>query len=217
MKINRLALALCSLFFLLPTITIAQNRSLDKADADALVYEQLANNTGGEHFIRNIELNKKILTSTAENNVKLLKGNSFQINSLTSDVYIDYSKKKPLYDQRYPLESMVNTLMNVVDNSYLLKITHNQYGNVKKTFTIPLHSIFYVLDANMDSYCSVTKIDKDLIQAILVFHNPRKNYIHMFLLDIPSDQMFKDKGVFSAKLYTNIPQEDVKSIIRTSK
>ena len=39
----------------------------------------------------------------------------------------------------------------------------------------------------------------------------------MFLLDIPSDQMFKDKGVFSAKLYTNIPQEDVKSIIRTSK
>ena len=50
MKINRLALALCSLFFLLPTITIAQNRSLDKADADALVYEQLANNTGGEHF-----------------------------------------------------------------------------------------------------------------------------------------------------------------------
>ena len=73
------------------------------------------------------------------------------------------------------------------------------------------------VDANMDSYCSVTKIDKDLIQAILVFHNPGKNYIHMFLLDIPSNQMFKDKGVFSAKLYTNIPQEDVKSIIRTSK
>lgn len=217
MKINRFALALCSLFFLLPKITVAQNRSLDKAEADALVYEQLANNTGGEHFIRNIELNKKILTSTAEDNVKLLKGKSFQINSLTSDIYIDYSKKQPIFDKRYPLESMVNALMNVVDNSYQLKITHNQYGNVKKTFTIPLHSIFYVLDVNMNSYCSVTKIDKDLMQATLVFNNPKNNYIHMFLLDIPSDQMFKDKGVFSAKLYTNIPQEDVKSIIRTSK
>ena len=74
MKINRFALALCSLFFLLPKITVAQNRSLDKAEADALVYEQLANNTGGEHFIRNKRNKTKITQIIILKNANSLNG-----------------------------------------------------------------------------------------------------------------------------------------------
>lgn len=202
-------------FCLLPFNVMAQN--FDKADADKFVYEQLVNNGGGKRYVKKINLDGAILEGTSEENIKILKGNSFQVNSLRSDIYIDYAAKSPLYGKRYPLESAVNALMNVVDNSYQLNITHRQYGKIKKQFTLPLQSVHYVLDAGMETFCSVTQINKEMMEATLVFHNSKKNFIHMFVISIPMSEMFKEDGTFNAELYTNIPQGEVKSFFGKKK
>ena len=86
------------------------------------------------------------------------------------------------------------------------------YGNVKKTLTMPLHSVFFVLTNEMDTYCNVTQIDKDLIKADLVMHNPKQNIIHLFVVSIPTSELFKNGGNIKAELYANIPQNDIKNI-----
>jgi len=102
-------------------------------------------------------------------------------------------------------------LMNLAGNCNVT-LTQHQYGNVKKTLTMPLHSVFFVLTNEMDTYCNVTQIDKDLIKADLVMHNPKQNIIHLFVVSIPTSELFKNGGNIKAELYANIPQNDIKNI-----
>lgn len=194
-----------------PSAMQAQKDRFDKKNADEFVYERLSKNTGGEDFCKKLILNKQNLADTNEERIKLLPGKSFQINSLRSDVFIDAKTWKPVFDHSYPMESAVNLLMNLAGNCNVT-LTQHQYGNVKKTLTMPLHSVFFVLTNEMDTYCNVTQIDKDLIKADLVMHNPKQNIIHLFVVSIPTSELFKNGGNIKAELYANIPQNDIKNI-----
>ncbi len=195
----------------LPCAMQAQTKHFDKADADKLVYELLSANTGGRDYRPKLVTGKDKLADTNEERIKLLPGKAFQINSLRSDIYIDAKSHKPVFDRRYPMESAVNLLMNAAGNCSVA-ITQHQYGNKKKTLTIPLQSVFYVLSADMDTYCNVTDIDTDMIKADLVMHDTKKNIIHLFVVSIPVSEMYKDGGTVKADLYANIPQSDIKNI-----
>ena len=205
-------IALASVALLLTAPVAAQQKNFDKADADMLVYEQLAGNTGGENYHRTLVVNMDKLADTNEERIKLLRGKSFQISSLRSDIYIDTATGKPVFDRRYPMESAVSLLMNVVDKNCKVELTQHLYGNRKKKISTALSSVYFVLAADMDIYCNITKIDKDMIEADLVMHNRERNVIHLFVVHMPQDQMFADGGEIRADLYANIPQNDIKNI-----
>ena len=185
----------------------------DKATADKGVFKLLSEYSGGRLLAKNVDFGNSKLTDTNEENIKLAEGPWFQVKTMRADIYVDGNTHKPVFGEKYPLESAVNLLMNVIGNdAHRLTIPHHQYGNVRKNIILPLHAIYQLLAADKDIYCSVTKIDPGNIEANLVMHQPESNYIHMFVMRIPIAELFKKEGMFVADLYSNIPQDNVKSI-----
>lgn len=185
----------------------------DKGTADAKVYTLLSTYNGGRLVSKTFDFSHSKLTDTQEESIKIAEGTRFQINSLRSDVYIDNNTKQPVFSKRFPMESAVNLLMNMVSNdAHRINITHHQYGNIKKNVSIPLNAIYLLLAADKDVYCSVTKIDTEHIEANLVMHQSKSDYIHLFVVQMPISELFKPEGIITADLYSNIPQDNVKSI-----
>lgn len=185
----------------------------DKSTADAKVYNLLSTYTGGRLVSKTFDFSHSKLTDTQEDGIKIAEGTKFQINSLRSDIYVDNTTKQPVFSKRYPMESAVNLLMNMVGNdAHRINITHHQYGNVRKKVLIPLNAIYLLLAADKDVYCSVTKIDANHIEANLVMHQPKSDYIHLFVVQMSINELFKPEGIITADLYSNIPQDNVKSI-----
>lgn len=190
-----------------------QTVAADKAEADRQVFQQLAAYSGGQLIAPPLTVPDSLLSPTREEGVLLLRGTSFQIDALRSDVYIDADTRKPIFSKRFPMESAVNLLMNVLaDNRYSIRITQHQYGNVKKTITMPMKGIYQALATDRKVFCNVTKIDKDCIEADLVMFHKKLNNIHLFTIHMDMGELFKAEGKLTAQLYANIPQGSIKSI-----
>lgn len=192
----------------------------DKAEADQIIYEMLTAKNQTENWHPGMVIQESQLKETNEKGIFIVQGNSFQIKSLRSDFYV-YKKNdkwEPINDARYPMETMVNLLLNhITDNRHMLEIRHHQYGGKKPTITLPMQDLFDLLARNMDLYCSVTYINEDEIRAILVFHQRSLNFIHMLELKVKTSKLFDAKSTISGQLYTNIPQNNVNDIFREKK
>jgi hypothetical protein len=203
--------------FLLGMITAvavsAQDR--DKVSADTLLYEQLCAKHVTENYHAPYTVSKRDLQSTAERGIYIVKGKSFQVKSLTSDFYVRENRGsyEPIFDRKYPVESFTNILLNrVKENKLRIEITQHMYGKTRKVPVQNMQNIYDLLARNMDIYCSVTSINKEKIEATLVFHHPRMNFIHLFTVSVPTDALFEEGGLVTAKLHGNIPQSNIRTL-----
>lgn len=198
-------------------IALGMKAQTDKADADQLIYQMLTSSSQTEDWHPAMIIQNDNLKETSEKGIYIVSGDSFQIKSLRSDFYVIKKEDSwvPLNDGRYPLETMVNLLMNRInDNSHPLKLRHHQYGGHKPRFTIPMQNLFNLLAPNMQLYCSVTYIDEHEIRAILVFHQQKLNFIHMLELKVDTRKLTDATSTISGDLYTNIPQGNINNIFK---
>lgn len=189
----------------------------DKAEADQIIYEMLTSKNQTENWHPGLMIQENQLKETNEKGIFIVLGNAFQIKSLRSDFYVSMKNGhwEPINDARYPLETMVNLLLNHInDNRYVLEIRHHQYGGKKPTITLPMQDLFDLLARNMNLYCSVTNINEHEIRAILVFHQQSLNFIHMLELKVETKKLFDANSIILGDFYTNIPQNNVNDIFR---
>lgn len=189
----------------------------DKADADQLVYEMLTAKTQAENWHPRLIIVDNQLFETAEKGIYIVPGDSFQIKTMRSDFYVykQNGQWTPINDPRYPMETMVNLLLNrITDNKHTLLLRHHQYGGKIPTIAIPMQNLFDILARTTQVYCSVNAIDKDNIRATLVFHQQKLNYIHLVELNVGTQDINDVQSTFNGELYTNIPQGNIKDIFR---
>ena len=194
-------------------MAVAQDR--DKVSADTLLYEQLCASHVAENYHAPLTVSKRDLESTAERGIYIVKGKSFQVKSMTSSFYVREKRGsyEPIIDKRYPMESFTNILLNrVKQNKLRIAITQSMYGSSKKVPVQNMQNIYDLLARNMDIYCSVTSINKDKIDATLVFHHRKLNFIHLFVVSVPTEDLFEDGGLVTATLYGNIPQHNIRTL-----
>lgn len=199
---------------------MAQNHAFDKGDADEMLYEQLTSCNVVENWHRELIIDERKLTPTDEENIYVLKGDTLQTREMRSDIYVirKGNKLSPLFDRKYPLESANNLLLNVIcDNTLQLSLVQRQYGNKQKKATVPLQTVYDLLGRHNDIYVNVTRIESKSIEAVLVFHQKGINTIHMFIVNIPVENLFTKGATVTAELYGNIPQGNVKSFNRSRK
>ncbi|MBO5186738.1 MAG: hypothetical protein J6B91_06775 [Prevotella sp.] len=192
----------------------------DKVDADRILFELLSDSHVVENWHEPLAINDRSLRKTAEDGLFLVEGKAFQVNSLRSDFYVVKEKSgwKPVEDKRYPMETAVNLLLNRIENNkHGLMITHHQYGGKNPRVMLQMQVLYDLLARNMKIYCSVTSINASEMQAVLVFHNEKRNFIHMLRVTIPTDKLFKSDSMLTADMYTNIPQDNIKSIFKDKK
>jgi len=198
---------------LVASMAVAQDR--DKVSADTLLYEQLCASHVAENYHAPLTVSKRDLESTAERGIYIVKGKSFQVKSMTSSFYVREKRGsyEPIFDKRYPMESFTNILLNrVKQNKLHIAITQSMYGSSKKVPVQNMQNIYDLLARNMDIYCSVTSINKDKIDATLVFHHRKLNFIHLFVVSVPTEELFEDGGLVTATLYGNIPQHNIRTL-----
>lgn len=211
-SMNRLRMGLL-LTVLIAVTASAQDR--DKVSADTLLYEQLCAQHITENYHAPYTVSKRDLEATAERGIYLVKGKSFQVKSLTSDFYVRDKRGtyEPIFDKRYPVESFTNILLNrLQQNKLKIAITQHLYGKTKKVPVQNMQNIYDLLARNMDIYCSVTSITKEKMEATLVFHHRKLNFIHLFVVSVPTDDLFDEGGLVTATLYGNIPQSNIRTL-----
>lgn len=207
---------LISIFILL-LAAVAVSAQTDKADADKIIYQMLTEKSQTENWHLELVIESSKLEAMPEQDIYVVRGDSFQIKSLRSDFYVrkEASDYVPINDGRYPLETMVNLLLNrISDNKHNLELRHHQYGGNIQRIVLPMQNIFDILARNMQLYCSVTFIDKHEIRAILVFHQKSINFIHMLELKVKTSKLMEPGSTISGDFYTNIPQENVNNLFR---
>jgi len=189
----------------------------DKAEADIIVYKMLNAPYQIENWHPGLMIQASKIKETAEKGIYILQGDSFQIKSLRSDVFIEKKGDDwtPVNDARYPLETMTNLLLNHIhSNQHQLELYHHQYGGKKPKIIFPMQHLFDLLARNMHLYCSVTFIDKNEIRAILVFHQQNLNFIHMLEVKMNTSKLTEPTSTITGDLYTNIPQNNVNNLFR---
>ena len=136
------------------------------------------------------------LKETAEKGIYMVRGESFQVNSMRSDFYVKKEKGEwvPINDSRYPVETMVNLLQNrITDNQHQLKLRHHQYGGKIPTIVLPMQNLFDLFARHMDLYCSVTYIDEN-DPPFLIFHGTNDVLVSIYESQILY-QGLKEAGV----------------------
>ena len=197
-----------------------QNANMDKVDADNILYNELKTALPPSTVNVPVLAAKSILKKTNEENVFKVMGKSFQVESLRSDYYVKRNGNQydVLFDARYPLESFVNLLMNkVAKNSNTILITHHQYGNIVKKLKMPMINMYNLLGRTMEIYCFVTEVNKKNVNGILVFHDPNKSLIHMMEVSADTRMIVKGNAQIEANLYSNIPQDNIRSLFKEKK
>ena len=205
------------LFSFLLTLTTTNKAQTDKAEADRIIYEMLISEKQTENWHPHLDILNSQLVETAEEGIYIVCGDSFQIKTLRSDFYVRKINGKwtPINDRRYPMETMVNLMLNrITDNKHYLELRHHQYGGKKPRIIMPMQHLFDLLARNTSLYCSVTFIDEHDIRAILVFHQQRLNFIHMLELKAHTKDLFDASSILCADFYTNIPQGNINDIFR---
>ena len=211
-----LMLAFCATL----SVGAQEKHAFDKGDADTLVYEQLITANMPNNFHRSVDLEKVKAKPCSEQGIYMVEGEFYQVKSMRNDFYLQnrQGKNEILFDVRYPLESMTNLILNYVENNgRTLAFNHHQYGNVIKSGKIPMQVMYDLFAPHMEMYCMVTKIDKDTVNATLVFRNVKLDFIHMLVFKTPMNDIFKKDGTLYAELYTNIPQSDIRNLFPNPK
>ena len=187
----------------------------DKAEADRIVFQMLSNETTAENWHPSPVILSDRVRPTAEEGLYVVKGDTFQVRSISSDYYVVKKDGQwtPVNDGRYPLETMVNLMLDrLANNQHQLELRHHQYGGNIPRIIIPMQRLYDLLARNMQLYCSVTHIDKDKMRAVLVFHQERLDFIHMLELKTDPKKLIDPQSTIAADLYTNIPQGNLKNI-----
>ena len=204
-------------FLLMATVAVsAQNSNIDKSQADQFIYESLSGVVGDDYEAERVDFKPSSLVKTNEKSVFILPGNHYQLETLRSDCYLRKTKNNNyvvISDLRYPMETFVNQLLNKVKSGHVLQVKHHQYGQKVPLLKTPLQSLFSLFGPTMKSYASVTSVNEKEIEALLVFHHPKLDFIHLLTLRTSTSGLLKKGNVVYGDFYTNIPQDNVKSIL----
>lgn len=188
----------------------------DKAAADSMLYAVLSQPSLTENWHQPTVIADSMLVPTAEQGVFIVRGESFQVKSLSSAFYVRSAHDgswQVINDSRYPLETTTNLLLNrLTENKHQLRLRHHQYGGHTPIILMPMQNIYDQMAPGMDLYCSVTAIDSKQIKAIVVFHHRRLDFIHLIQVSIPTARLTEATSTIEAELYSNIPQSNIKSL-----
>ena len=190
----------------------------DKKESDDEVEFFLVNqNCNRQSTIEDFNYSYEDLERVPSTDIFMLKGSVFMMNEINSDIYLQKNDTQfqLVCDDAYPSESLANLFLteNICTPNLKLKITHRKYGNFTPEFEIPLHEFTCLFKQDFNMYCGIQKKDDtEKIKLTIVLQSKAYNFIHMLLINSTKEQLFAENGVINANFYTNIPQQNIKSL-----
>jgi len=157
------------------------------------------------------------LTFNQEKNIYTRKGDEFLIPVINSNTY--YQKTEDtfelLFSHDFPAESFTNLIMkNMANMNHKLHVTHRMYGNFSPDFDISLHEFLCFFQDDYNFYAAAAFPDSKRMKLTAILRNRDYNFIHLLLITAPVDNIFSEDATLTAELYSNIPQQSIRSLLR---
>jgi len=144
------------------------------------------------------------------------KGSSFMIPQINNDLF--YIKADSAYnfalDKSLIAESFSNALLVPCLNNYTIHITHRMYGGVVKEYSVNSCDFDDYFLHDYDRYFGIEtlgKEGKEKLTGTLILNDRSSGSIHLAYVSITIDNLLNG-GTMEMKLYSNIPQHNIKSL-----
>ncbi len=117
-----------------------------------------------------------------------------------------------LYDEVYPVESFVTSVINPGKDSKNTSVllTHVQYGG-KKQVVLNLRNLILYLKRDHELYIGLEDAPGKMT-GVLLAHNKALNYLHMLRFDTNAEMLFSGEPEYFCKLYAYIPTDNIKNL-----
>ena len=165
-----------------------------------------------------IESEQKDLVKAWQDNYYTLKGDSYLLANLNSNLYFTKNGEEkyiPIYNNLYPIESLANLLTsNLIDNDYTLEIMLRKYGFKTDTINVPLKQwISFCKDSGCKPFFGIISFEKDGITTCeLIMHHDKMGYNHIMKLAFPMSNFESRKGRISARLNSYVTSSRIKNL-----
>lgn len=143
------------------------------------------------------------------------RGAVYATNNFSQDSYYlrEGDDGIAVFDTKYPLESMRNLSLGLVDvKNMKVNIHHHIYGDKDAEYVLPMAKLISLLMKSGKMYCGMEHADNKTLKSVVVIDYPKYKYIHMLRLSANTDFLFGNNPVIDVQLYTNLPQQNIKSL-----
>lgn len=198
-------------------VTLPADRELlyayDKKEHEDVIKEELAewirpHRTVSLPFLNELE--------NYENEVWMLPGRAYMIDSLKSETYYTISNGRPcpVFTEEYYRESLQNLLMGCISTTKVdLHVRYRTYEREKVYCSMQLTRFLgYMQQQGLNFYSAAYTADNGSSRCLLLMHHPMYDYIHMLVVDGPSSLFTGEHTVLEGDFYTFIPQHNIKSL-----
>lgn len=153
----------------------------------------------------------------------VLPGGYYLNKEITRNVYLrDDSVYAPVWDERFPLESMADLMLYPADSVYgdiplELTVLKHEYGE-KETMTINLDR--FLAAAEKDGcmpFWGIERFDNGHLEASLFLFNSRQGYDHVVKIECDPTDVIRGDGLIKARASLYIPTNNVDTLFRPYK
>ncbi len=208
-------------------VSIPASRELifgtNKKESDEILNKLIQENRCHTYYRDNEEnesYDNLVDTVVDNQNVFVKKGSSFVLTKINSDIYMSkdvVERYYPLNDRNYPSFSLKNLLLTPNLNPTIqLHLKHSMYGNRNSECDIRWTDFVCFFKQGFDMYCYVEDSKSPTLKATVILHSTKYNYIHLLSITADADTIFQKDGQLYAELYSNIPQNNIKSLFQTN-
>ncbi len=148
--------------------------------------------------------------------IKVKIGNSY-FKTISSNTYFRCSGNEciPVFDVEYPLESFTNAFLIAGHGNQDIRlfIEHKIYADEKETYEVSLSDFLAFFSNDYELYFGIENNSAKLLDGTLIIFNRQLNFIN--LLYVSADPLVfiqSEKMILKAKLYTNIPSDNIKNL-----
>lgn len=155
---------------------------------------------------------------SADSTYYIYKGNYYILKEINSDTYFVKDEKSrliPLYDAKYPSETISNLFNSLLTGKYILQITQRMYGKEKMNYEVSYSKFYnYCTRMGCQPYIGIESVDDKCVKAIVVYENDLFGYNHLLYVDVDLKILMNKSGIISADIYCYIPTYNLKSLFQ---
>lgn len=158
-----------------------------------------------------------------EDSIYVLPGDTYIINSVSSDSYFTINKKtnqtKIIMDAKNPIPTIAN--MVVIGNGFggnlELKISKHEYGK-SEVINIPLETfIQYNLANGCDIFWGLDNIDANILKGTIFCYNLNEGYDHIIRIEVNTSQLGSNKLTIKGYASLFVPTNNIQNLFQDKK
>jgi hypothetical protein len=146
------------------------------------------------------------------------KGSSFIIPQVNNDIF--YTKidngYSLIFDSLLLAETFSNILLAPANQGYTIHVTHRMYGNQIKKYTVNSYDFDDYFLNGYERYFGIESLENEKLRGTLVLSDRNAGSIHLAFVQIKKENLLNG-GTMEMQLYSNIPQQNLKTLFGNKK